>query len=111
MTMIEKINAGINEICNVVNGAINKQEFKFFVKKNGHWDKATKMDLMFFKSEHMPKRRGDLLQTNTWDNKLLAIFIGNANEKDTHYVRRQLGEAEKMAPEWLRKASMEPGTV
>ena len=111
MKTMNRINAAINDVCNMINAAVNKQEVKMFVKKNGHWDKASKMDLLFFKSEHMPQRRGDLLQTNTWDNKLLAIFIGNANEKDTHYVRRQLQDAEKLAPEWLRQNSMEPGLV
>ena len=100
------------DLCNFINAATNKQVTKFFVKKDGHWAPASRMDLLFFKADgHMPRRRGDLLQTNTWDNKLLAVFIGNANEKDTHYVRRQLQDAEKMAPQWLREASMKPGLV
>ena len=109
--MKTRINAIINDLANFVNAAINKQQMKFFVKKDGHWMKASRIDLMFFKSDHMPQRRGDLLQTNTWDNKILAIFIGNANEKDTCYTRRQLQDAEKMAPQWLRESSMQPGLV
>lgn len=99
------------DLSNFVNAVVNRQVMKIFVKKNGHWAPATKMDLLFFNSEHMPKSRGDLLQSNTWDNKLLAAFIGNANEKDTHYTLRQLQDAEKMAPQWLREASMQPGLV
>lgn len=105
--MMDRINAAIDDVCNMINAAVNKQTMKFFVKKNGHWAPATKMDLLFFKSDHMPKRRGDLLQSNTWDNHIIAAFIGNANDKDLHYTLRQLHEAEKMAPEWLRQNSME----
>ena len=97
------------DLCNFINAATNKQVTKFFVKKGGHWMPADKMDLLFFKADdHMPRRRGDLLQTNTWNNKILAVFIGNENNKDTNYTNRQLNEAEKMAPAWLREASMEP---
>ena len=101
----------IFDICNFINAATNKQVVRFMVKKDGHWDEATKMDLLYFKSDHMPRRRGDLLQTNTWDNKLLAVFYANENRKDTNYVIRQLQDAEKMAPAWLREASMQPGLV
>ena len=99
------------DLANYINAACNKQIMKFFVKKDGHWAPASHMDLLYFKSDHMPRRRGDLLQTNTWDNKILAVFIGNENNKDTKYTLRQLQDAEKMAPEWLREASMQPGIV
>ena len=100
------------DLANHINAACNKQVMKFFVKKDGHWMPAGKMDLLFFKADgHMPKRRGDLLQTNTWDNKILAVFIGNENDKDSNYTVRQLNEAEKMAPQWLRESSMQPGLV
>ena len=95
------------DLANFINSACNKQVMKIFVKKGGHWAPANSMDLLFFKSDHMPKRRGDLLQSSTWDNHLLVAFIGNKNEKDTNYTIRQLNEAEKMAPEWLCQSSME----
>lgn len=104
---MRKINAIINDVCNMINGAVNKQVMKFFVKKNGEWMPASRMDLLFFKSEHMPKRRGDLLQSNTWNNHILAVFIANENGKDTSYISRQLKDAEEMAPEWLRESSNE----
>lgn len=98
---MKKLNAIINDLSNFVNSAVNKQALQFVVKKNGHWQKADGLDMLFFKSEHMPRRRGDLLQTNTWNGHLLAVFISNENGKDVHYVKRQLREAEEMAPQWV----------
>ena len=104
------INAIVNMFFNIINAFVNRQELKYYVKKNGHWDVATAGDLMFFKEHNMnmPKKRGDLLQTNTWRNHLLVVFIGNENDKDIRYILKQLQKAEKRAPEWLRKSSMEP---
>ena len=106
------INSIVNAInCSVLNSLINKQELKYYVKKNGHWDVATKEDLMFFKPDFMPRKRGDLLQTNTWRNHLLVVFIGDENCKDVRYTLKQLQKAEKGAPEWVRRCSMEPVDV
>ena len=94
------INAAIKDVINMINSLVNNQELKYFVKKNGHWDVATAEDLMFFKEHNMnmPKKRGDLLQTNTWRNHLLVVFIGNENDKDIRYILKQLQKAEKKAP-------------
>lgn len=103
------INAAIKDVVNMINALVNKQVLRYYVKKNGHWDVATAEDLMFFKEYkmNMPRKRGDLFQTNTWRGHLIAIFFANENEKDIRYVLKQLQKAEKRAPEWLRKSSME----
>lgn len=104
---MKKFNAIINDLSNFVNAAVNKQTLKFFVKKNNEWKEANGFDLLFFKSDHMPRRRGDLLQTNTWNGHLLACFIANENGKDTCYISRQLKDAEDMAPQWVLDNSAE----
>ena len=108
--MLKLINAIVNAVFSIINAFVNKQVLKYYVKKNGHWDVATAGDLMFFKENkmNMPKKRGDLLQTNTWRNHLLVVFFANENGKDIRYTLKQLQKAEKRAPEWLRKSSMEP---
>lgn len=108
--MFKLINAIANVILNVINAFVNKQVVKFYVKKDGHWHVATKSDMMFFKPEvmKMPRKRGDLLQTNTWRNHILAVFIGNENDKDIRYTLKQLQKAEKGAPDWLRQSSIMP---
>ena len=97
------------EICNRINALVNRQVVKFYVKKNGHWDEATRKDLLFFSKKDFkdiwPKKRGDILQTNTWKGCLLAIFIANKNGKDIRYTIDQLATAEKMAPAWVRENS------
>ena len=104
-----KINEMVKGLSNMINSMLNEQELKYFVKKGGEWKTATKMDLLFFnKSEFvdiLPRKRGDLLQTNSWQGFILAVFIGNRNGSDTNYVMNQLSDAEKMAPVWLRKNS------
>ena len=99
----------LKEIANKINSLLNRQEVKYYVKKGGRWEIANELDLLFFNKDEfintMPRKRGDLTQTNTWEGLLLAIFIGNANNKDTHYVENQLNEAEKMAPDWVRENS------
>ena len=104
------VNAAIKDVINMINSLVNNQELKYFVKKNGHWDVATAGDLMFFKEDEMvmPRKRGDILQTNTWRNHLMVIFFANKNGKDIRYVLKQLQHAERTAPEWLRRSSMEP---
>ena len=108
--MLKLINAIVNAVLNTINTLVNRQVLKYYVKKNGHWDVATAGDLMFFKENNMnmPKKRGDLLQTNTWRNHLLVVFFANKNGKDIRYVLKQLQHAERTAPEWLRRSSMEP---
>ena len=100
----------MENICNAINSFVNDQELKFFVKKNGHWDVATRRDLLFFSKKDFkkswPHKRGDLLQTNNWNGLLLAIFIGNKNGKDVRYTITQLERAEKLAPNWVRENSM-----
>ena len=107
---MSKINTIINAIFSIINALVNRQVLKYYVKKNGHWDVATAGDLMFFQESkmNMPKKRGDLLQTNTWRNHLLVVFLANENDQDIRYTINQLRKAEKRAPEWLRKSSMEP---
>ena len=104
-----KINEMVKGLSNMINSMLNEQELKYFVKKGGEWKTATKMDLLFFnKSEFvdiLPRKRGDLLQTNSWQGFILAVFIGNRNGSDTNYVMNQLSDAERMAPVWLRKNS------
>ena len=102
-------NAAVKDICNKVNALINEQEMKYYVKKGGEWKTADDLDLLFFnKSEFvdiLPRKRGDLMQTNTWQGFILAVFIGNKNNKDEHYTIAQLNEAERMAPAWLQENS------
>lgn len=107
------VNAIVKDVVNMINSLVNNQELKYYVKRGGHWYKATKGDLMFFKAESMimPKKRGDILQTNTWRNHLMAVFFANKNGKDIRYTIKQLQHAERTAPEWLRKSSMEPFDV
>ena len=104
-----KINEAVKDLFNKLNALINEQELKYFVKKGGEWKTATEMDLLFFNNNEfvdvLPKKRGDLLQSNTWEGLILAVFIGNRNGSDTNYVMNQLADAEKMAPDWLRKNS------
>ena len=104
-----KFNAVIRDICNMVNALINEQEMKYYVKKGGEWKAANEIDLLFFnKSEFvdvLPRKRGDLLQSNTWEGLILAVFISNKNSKDIGYVNAQLADAEKMAPDWVRENS------
>ena len=104
-----KFNAVIRDICNMVNSMLNEQELKYFVKKGGEWKTADDLDLLYFHKEEfgdvMPRKRGDLLQTNSWQGFILAVFIGNRNDNDTNYVANQLAEAENMAPAWLQKNS------
>lgn len=108
--MLERINVLVKAVLNVISILLNKQEIKYYVKKNGHWDVATAGDLLFFKEErvHMPKKRGDLHTTNTWRNHILAVFVANENGKDIRYTVKQLQKAEKAAPDWLRRSAMEP---
>ena len=97
------------KMVNKVNAFINKQMVKFYIKKGGHWNEATRKDLLFLSKREFsnvwPKKRGDLLQTNTWEGYLLAIFIANVNNKDVRYTIDQLNKAERMAPAWLRENS------
>ena len=104
-----RINEAVKDLFNKLNALINEQEIKFYVKKGGEWKTATEMDLLFFNKEEfinvLPRKRGDLLQSNTWQGFILAVFIGNKNNKDEHYTIAQLADAEKMAPAWLQKNS------
>ena len=103
--MGKKFNAVVRDIRNMVNSMLNEQELKYFVKKGGEWKTADDLDLLFFHKEEfvdvMPRKRGDLLQTNSWQGFILAVFIGNRNGSDTNYVMNQLSDAERMAPKWL----------
>ena len=97
------------EVCNRINSIINTQVVKFYIKKKGHWDEASKHDTLFLhKKDFMkewPRKRGDLLMTNSWEGYILAIFIANVNNKDVRYTIDQLNKAEKMAPAWVRENS------
>ena len=99
----------VRDICNMVNSMLNEQELKYFVKKGGEWKTADDLDLLFFHKEEfvdvMPRKRGDLLQTNSWQGFILAVFIGNRNDNDTNYIMNQLSDAERMAPVWLQENS------
>lgn len=107
--MGKKFNAVVRDIRNMVNSMLNEQELKYFIKKGGEWKTADDLDLLFFNKEEFidvfPRKRGDLLQTNSWEGYILAVFLTNKNGKDTHYVVKQLADAEKMAPDWLRENS------
>ena len=104
-----KINEMVKELGNMINSMVNEQELKYFVKKGGEWKTADDLDLLFFRKEEfvdvMPRKRGDLLQTNSWQGFILAVFIGNRNDNDTNYVANQLADAENMAPAWLQENS------
>ena len=98
----------LKEMVNKINSLVNKQEVKYYVKKRGHWDTASRKDLLFFrfrKNDKFPRKRGELLQTASWEGNLLAIFIANVNNKDVRYTIDQLNKAEKMAPAWVRENS------
>ena len=99
----------MKRLANVINSIINTQVEKFYVKKRGHWHEASRKDLLFFSKKDFkdvwPRKRGDLLQSNTHDGLILAIFIANVNNKDVRYTIDQLNKAEKMAPTWLRENS------
>ena len=107
--MSKKFNEVLKDLSNKFISLFNKQEMKFFVKKGGEWRVANELDLLFLNKEEfvdvMPRKRGDLLQTNSWQGFILAVFIGNRNDNDTNYVMNQLADAEKMAPDWLKKNS------
>ena len=104
-----KFNEVVKDVCNMINSLLNEQEIKYYIKKGGNWKVATGMDLLFLNDEKfadvLPRKRGDLLQTNNWEGFILASFLANKNGKDTHYVANQLADAEKMAPAWLRDNS------
>ena len=104
-----KINEMVKDLSNKINALINEQEIKYFVKKGGSWRVANELDLLFLNKEEFvdvfPRKRGDLLQTNSWEGYILAVFLTNKNGKDTHYVVKQLVDAEKMAPDWLQENS------
>ena len=104
-----KLNAMVKDLSNKINAMINEQEIKYFVKKGGSWRVADELDLLFLNKEEfvdvLPHKRGDLLQTNSWEGYILAIFLTNKNGKDTHYVVKQLADAERMAPTWVRENS------
>ena len=104
-----KINEMVKDLSNKINALINEQEIKYFVKKGGSWRVANELDLLFLNKEEFidvfPRKRGDLLQTNSWEGYILAVFLTNKNGKDTHYVVKQLADAEKMAPSWLKENS------
>ena len=97
------------KLANKINGFVNKQMLKFYIKKGGHWNEATRKDLLFLSKKEFtkewPRKRGDLLTTNSWEGYLLDIFVGNANNKDIRYTIFQLSEAEKKAPVWVRDNS------
>ena len=102
-------NEAVKDVCNMLNSLVNEQEIKYYIKKKGHWNIASRLDLLFLsKREFMknwPRRRGDLLMTNNWEGYILAVFIGNKNGKDIRYTIGQLAAAEKMAPAWLQENS------
>ena len=104
-----KINEMVKSLSNMINSILNEQELKYFVKKGGSWRVANELDLLFLNKEEFidvfPRKRGDLLQTNSWEGYILAVFLTNKNGKDTHYVVKQLADAEKMAPNWLKENS------
>lgn len=102
MIKLEKLSNAINEI-------VNKQEIKIYIKKNGHWDVASRHDTLFLSKREFekewPRKRGDLLMTNSWKGFILAIFIANENGKDIRYTISKLNEAERIAPAWVRENS------
>ena len=97
------------KIANKINSIVNTQVVKFYIKKKGHWDEATKKDLLFFpvrNNKSFPRKRGDLLQLSNWEGNILAIFVANKNGKDIRYTIGQLEKAEKLAPAWVKENSM-----
>ena len=98
---MDKLNAVLKDLGNMINSLINKQEMKYYIKKEGRWSVAGKMDLLFLNKKEfvdvLPRKRGDILQTNNWEGFNLAVFIGNKNGKDKNYIANQLAEAERMA--------------
>ena len=100
----------LKKLANKINSIVNTQVVKFYVKKHGHWDEATRKDLLFFpirNNKSFPRKRGDLLQLSNWEGNLLAIFVANANNnKDIRYIIGQLERAEKLAPNWVKENSM-----
>lgn len=96
-----KFNEVVKDVCNMINSLLNEQEIKYYIKKDRHWDVASKMDLLFLNKEEfmnvLPRKRGDLLQTNNWEGHKLAVFLANKNGKDKNYIVKQLAEAERMA--------------
>ena len=96
-------------LANKINSIVNTQVVKFYIKKHGHWDEATRKDLLFFpirNNKSFPRKRGDLLQLSNWEGNLLAIFVANKNKKDVRYTITQLEKAEKLAPNWVKENSM-----
>ena len=104
-----KLNAMVKDLSNKINSLFNEQELKYFVKKGGEWKTASEIDLLFFNNSEfidvLPRKRGDLLQSNTWEGLILAVFIANKNSKDIGYVNAQLSDAERMAPAWVKENS------
>ena len=104
-----KLNEMVKDLSNKINSLFNEQEMKFFIKKNGNWEIANEIDLMFLNKEDfadvLPRKRGDILQTNSWEGLILAVFLANKNGKDTNYITNQLTKAEHMAPDWLKENS------
>ena len=97
------------KIANKINSIVNAQVVKFYIKKKGHWDEATKKDLLFFpvrNNKSFPRKSGDLLKLSNWEGNLLAIFVANKNGKDIRYTIGQLEKAEKLAPAWVKENSM-----
>ena len=104
-----KINEAVKDLLNMINSMLNEQELKYYIKKGGCWRIANEIDLMFLNKEDftdvLPRKRGDLLQTNSWEGYILAAFLVNKNGKDMRYIANQLNDAERMAPNWLRENS------
>ena len=110
--MGKKFNAVLKDLSSKFISLFNGQEMKFFVKKGGHWCVASSIDLLFLNMDEfvnvLPRKRGDILQTNTWEGLLLTAFLTNKNGKDACYINAQLAEAERMAPDWvLRNSNLE----
>ena len=96
-----KFNEVVKDVCNMINSLLNEQEIRYYIKKGENWEAASKMDLLFLNKREfidaLPRKRGDLLQTNNWEGFVVAAFLTNKNGKDKHYVANQLAEAERMA--------------
>ena len=99
----------MEKLVNKVNSLVNAQVVKFYIKKRGHWDEANRHDLLFLSKKEFadvwPKKRGDLLMTNSWEGFILAVFIANKNNKDVRYTIDKLNEAERLAPAWVKENS------
>ena len=102
-------NEAVKDVVNMINSMVNEQEVKYYIKKGGHWNEADRLDLLFLSKREFvkrwPRKRGDILMTNSWQGYILAIFVGNKNNKDIRYTINQLNEAEKMSPDWVRENS------